>query len=98
MNSSATDLEWDESPKAPESLLKQIGGVFEVLFERSTDAIWLYDPQAARLVDCNPAAVELIGAESKEQLLRALPEDISPPFQPDGRRSADKLAQIIALV
>jgi PAS domain S-box-containing protein len=98
MNSLAKDLERGESTSAPEFWLEHTGGVFEDLFERSADAMWLYDPQTARLVDCNQAAVKLIGAENKQQLLRTLPEDLSPPLQPDGLRSSEKSAQIIALV
>ena len=95
MKSPAMDVGWDERTSAPERLLKHSGSVFKTLFERCADAIWLYDPQTARLVDCNQAAVELIGAENKQQLLRTRPEDISPPVQPDGSRTADKTAEIL---
>src|SRR5438874_8360210 len=97
MNSSATNLQWDERTSAPKSFLKHTDTVFENLFERSADAIWLLDPQAGVFVDCNQAAVKLIGAESKQQLLNTRPEDLSPPVQPDGSRSADKSAEIIAI-
>jgi PAS domain S-box-containing protein len=72
--------------------------VFESLFELSADAIWLYDPQSSLLVDCNRAAVELMGAQNKRQFLPARPEDISAPCQPGGARSRDRAAQIIATV
>jgi PAS domain-containing protein len=72
--------------------------VFESLFEQSSDAIWLYDPKTIVLLDCNQAAVKLMGAETKEQFLRTRPEEISPEIQPDGMRSAEKAAQIIAIV
>jgi PAS domain S-box-containing protein len=72
--------------------------VFESLFERSEDAIWLYDPQAGMLVDCNQAAIKLIGAENKQQFLPARPEEISPPAQLDGLPSAEKATQIVAAV
>ncbi len=98
MKSSVPDLKWDESGSALEPFLKHTDGVFEKLFELSADAIWLYDPRTAELVDCNQAAVELIGAESKQQLLRTRPEDLSPPMQPDGASSAGKAAEIIATV
>src|SRR5215510_16092002 len=92
------DQEWDERTSAAEQLFKHSGAVFETLFERCPDAIWLYDPKTIELVDCNQAAVELMGAKSKEQLLRTRPEEISPPMQPDGSRSAVKAAEIIAIV
>ena len=51
--------------------------MFQLLFERSADAIWLFDPQAGVFVDCNQAAVELMHAGTKEKLLRMRPEDLS---------------------
>jgi PAS domain S-box-containing protein len=98
MKSPAVGRAWDERTSAPDRLRQQTEGVFESLFERSADAIWLYDPRTAMLVDCNQAAVELIGAQNKEQVLRTRPEQISPPVQPDGSRSADKAVEILALV
>ena len=98
MKSATMDGERDESPSALEPLLKQSGGVFESFFERSLDAIWLFDPEARVFVDCNQAAVGLIGAKSKEELLQARPEDISPSTQPNGAPTSERTAQIIALV
>ena len=72
--------------------------MFQLLFERSADAILLFDPQGGVFVDCNSAAVELLGAGTKEKLLGARPEDLSPPLQPDGTTSHEKSAQIVALV
>ena len=98
MNSSGTTLEWAERPSAHQSSPRDTDGVFDNLFAQSAEAMWLYDPQTARMVDCNQAAVQLIGAKNKEQLLRTLPEDLSPALQPDGSRSADKSRDIIATV
>jgi PAS domain S-box-containing protein len=98
MNPSATNLEWDERTSAAPPLLKHTEGVFESFFERSFDAVWLFDPQAGVFVDCNQAAVQLVGAENKQQLLQAKPEDISPDLQPNGSSSHERKAQIIALV
>src|SRR3954467_3566477 len=94
----ATAREWDESTSAPEQLFAHTDAVFESLFQRSADAIWLYDPQTDTLVDCNQAAVKLVGAQSKELLLPIRPGNISPAVQPDGSRSADKLAEMVAAV
>src|SRR6476660_5383075 len=98
MNASARDHQWDERTSAAEPLLKHTGSVFESFFERSVDAVWLLDEQAGVFVDCNQAAVELIGAENKQQLLRMRPEDLSPPLQPDGTPSAEKTAKIIDII
>jgi len=69
-------------------------GVFESLFRHSPDAIWLYDPQARALIDCNHAAVELMGAASKEEFLPSSAEEVSLEIQHDGARSTDKTAEV----
>src|SRR6266853_3369286 len=101
MKPSAKEIKWDERTSATESLVKHSDPVFDSLFQRSADAIWLFelcDPQSIVLVDCNQAAVELVGAENKQQVLRMRPEDLSPPFQPGGVPTAQKSAEIIGLV
>jgi len=98
MKLSVLNNDWDESTSASGELLGHSGTVFGSFFERSVDAIWLLDPQVGVFVDCNQAAVELTGAESKQQLLRLRPAELSPPVQPDGSISAAKAAEIIALI
>ena len=49
--------ERDESPSAAEWFFKDNPSMFQLLFERSADAIWLFDPKANVFVDCNSAAV-----------------------------------------
>ena len=66
--------------------------MFQLLFERSADAILLFDPQAWVFVDCNAAAVALLRAPSKNQLMQVSPVDLAPPFQPDGRPSRESAA------
>ena len=82
--------QWDESPSAAELSLKDNPSMFQLLFERSADAICLFDPKEGIFVDCNLAAVELLRAGTKERTLRARPEDLSPPLQPDGTPSSEK--------
>lgn len=43
--------------------------VYEALFNEATDAIFLVDAQTLRTIDCNPRAVELYEAESKQALI-----------------------------
>src|SRR5436309_3646557 len=88
----------DESPSALLSQLEDTPSMFQLLFERSADAILLLDPQVGVFVDCNAAAVELLRAGTKESLLRMRPEDLSPPLQPDGTSSHDKSDEIKSLV
>src|SRR5690349_18481291 len=89
--------EREESPAPGLSLSDGNSSMFQLLFERSADAIWLFDPQAGVFMDCNSAAVELMRAGTKEKLLGARPEDLSPPLQPDGTSSREKTAQVIAV-
>ena len=88
---------WTERPNAAGPSLGQGDSMFELLFQRSRDAIWLYEPQAGVFVDCNQAAVELMRAGTKERLLQTRPEDLSPPTQPDGSSSREKAAQVTEL-
>src|SRR5262245_29638240 len=98
MNLFAEKQDRDESASANDSLKAHTNDVFHSLFERSVDAVWLLDPHERVFVDCNQAAVKIIGAKSKQQLLRTRPEELSPPFQPDGSPSAEKSAEIIATI
>jgi PAS domain S-box-containing protein len=98
MKTPVMNQEWVERTSAPNLPIKQSDTVFESFFERTFDAVWLFDPQAGVFVDCNEAAVKLIGAKSKAELLQMKPEDLSPPYQPGGITSRDRSAEITALV
>jgi PAS domain S-box-containing protein len=71
--------------------------MFRRLFERSADAIFLFDPGREVFVDCNRAAVEMMRATSKKQLLMVHPANLSPEFQPDGQSSREKTPEVINL-
>ena len=73
--------------------LREREQLFRKLFEQSCDANLLLDHE--RFFDCNAATVRLMRATSKEQVLNRQPSDLSPEFQPDGRRSAEKAQAII---
>ena len=63
---------------------------FRLMFERSADAIFLLDPSAQLFVECNSAAMALLRAKDKSQILMASPASLSPEFQPDGSPSREK--------
>lgn len=98
MNLSAIKPGPGQSPSADDRPLVQTDSVFACFLERSVDAVWLLDPQSGVFVDCNQAAVQLIGAGNKQELLHLRPEDLSPPFQPDGSPSATKSAEVVAII
>src|SRR2546430_15366365 len=72
--------------------------MFRLLFERSGDAIILFDPQKQALVDCNDAAVRLMRAPSKERLLSTSLTALAPASQADGRCTQDALKAITGLI
>lgn len=89
---------WTERPSAPAPVVMEHEPMFHLLFERTSDAIWLFDPQAGVFVDCNQAAVELLRAGQREKLMGVSPADLAPPLQPDGLSSTEKAAEIAALL
>ncbi len=69
---------------------------FRLLFERSTDPIFLFNPALGIFEDANQAAVSLLRCESKEQLLASRPDQWAPRLQPDGRPSGEAAAAFIS--
>ncbi|MCI0746353.1 MAG: PAS domain S-box protein, partial [Verrucomicrobia subdivision 3 bacterium] len=98
-NSAATNLDWAESPSATDAAPGHNESMFRQMFERSADAMFLSDPRREIFVDCNQAAVEMMRASAKEQLLMMNPAALSPEFQPDGRSSRERVHEdtILAL-
>ncbi|MBA3939054.1 MAG: PAS domain-containing protein, partial [Planctomycetes bacterium] len=68
---------------------------FRVLFEYSSDAHLIFD--ADGIIDCNQAAVAMIGCTAKSQMIGLHPARLSPRLQPDGRRSGEKCIEMDAL-
>ena len=65
---------------------------FRVLFEKSSDAHLLFD--ASGIIDCNEATLRMLGCENRTELLALHPAQLSPEYQPDGRRSLEKAAEM----
>ena len=74
--------------------LRDVSEQFHVLYEMSGDAYTLLTP-AEGFVGGNRAAAAMFGCESVEQLATMSPAELSPEFQPDGRRSDEKAQQFI---
>ncbi len=69
-------------------------GALRLVFERSPDAILLLDDGV--FIDCNQAAVDMLRAADKDELLSLSPSDLLPTVQPDGTSSSTKAKQMIA--
>ena len=67
------------------------------LIESAPEAIVVLDVGAARFVEFNQKAVDMFGWPPSE-LATKTPSDLSPEFQPDGRRSAVAIADHIRQV
>jgi len=77
-----------------EKQLRESEEAFRRLFEDAKDPLLLLKNGA--FVDCNTATLELLGYPSKEEFLGLGPDDISPPYQPDGQPSKDKAQAMMA--
>ena len=65
---------------------------YHMLFDTAGDAILTI--QAGQIIDCNPRAALLFGYPRDWILGRSM-EALSPPYQPDGLRSSEKLSGFI---
>src|SRR5215510_2969749 len=95
MNTS-NSAEWNEKCSASGGQLHNTESMFHLLFERTADAVWLFDPGTATVVDCNKAAAALIRYESRADLIGKRAIELSAPVQPDGTPTVESVAQRIA--
>ncbi len=61
---------------------------FRLVFEHAQDGLLISDQSG--VVDCNPAALSMLGLTDKSQLIGHRPAEFSPPVQPDGTPSDTK--------
>jgi len=80
--------------KKTETKLIESEEKYRFLFEESPDGYLVIKNE--KFIDCNRAAEKMVLA-SKGELLGKSPADISPDFQPNGRRSSDFIKEIIEL-
>lgn len=66
---------------------------YRILFEKSKDAILIIENQF--FTDCNQAALDMLGYESKSSLMDTHPSELSPRYQPDGRDSFEKAKEMM---
>ena len=68
---------------------------YRILFEKSKDPILIIKNE--KFVDCNQAAVDMLGYKNKNEILQTHPSQLSPSFQPDGRDSFTKANEMMDL-
>jgi PAS domain S-box-containing protein len=78
----------------PENQAPEIN-YYQTIFTQSKDALLILKNRI--FIDCNDAALEMIGYPSKSQFISAKPSDISPPKQNDGKASFEKAQEMMDL-
>lgn len=73
--------------------LKESEYTFRTLFESSADAIIIIEDN--KIIDCNLAAFELVGYDSKMNIFGKSLGYFSPEEQPDGKNSREKAIEIL---
>lgn len=68
---------------------------FEAIYQKSSDGILLIEE--GKIVDCNESIVKILRAGSKEELFNTKMSKHTPEFQPDGRSSYEKAAEMVAV-
>lgn len=81
--------------KRVEAALRESENKYSTLFEKSADAILLLED--GKFIDCNKAALDMLGYPDKQSLLETHPAELSPEQQPDGKYSFEKANEMIAL-
>lgn len=72
---------------AQNRIARQSRNRFAMLFELSPEPIWLL--KEGRFIDCNSAALNLLGYKNKHDLIGKSPLEVSPEYQMNGVRSVD---------
>jgi two-component system cell cycle sensor histidine kinase/response regulator CckA len=70
---------------------------YRILFESSLDAMMVIAPSKWNFISANPATLELFGVQTEAMFMSLAPWSLSPATQPDGRPSADKARELIAI-
>jgi len=67
---------------------------YHLLFENSQDAMLIIENE--KFINCNQAAVKMMGYDNKQDMLLSHPSKLSPPTQSDGLNSFEKANTMIA--
>lgn len=91
-----------EIEKAEQEKIKLIDDIkkseekFRSLFDSAKDPILLLNSKQ-EFIDCNTAAIEILGAQEKSDIVKRSPATFSPLYQPDQQLSAEKSKAMDAL-
>ncbi len=80
-----------------QKLLEDQKELYELVFKNTASSVLIIDIESNKFIDCNEPAIDILGCDSKEDVLNLQPAQLSPEFQPDGRRSDEKSDEMNAL-
>jgi PAS domain S-box-containing protein len=66
---------------------------YQEIFHATSDAIFIHDPEDARILDVNQPMVEMFGYESREEVCRLTVGDITSRSVPLAQEEAERLVQ-----
>ncbi|RLD10804.1 MAG: hypothetical protein DRI44_05115 [Chlamydiae bacterium] len=66
---------------------------YRIFFEKSVDAMLIIEDY--KFVDCNEAAVKMLGYANKSEMINMHPTELSPEYQPDGKESKIKAKELL---
>ena len=81
--------------KKVEQALKVLNERYKLLFAESPDAYLIMEIDRGVISECN-RATEIILRGERAQILGRTPDELSPPFQPNGKTSTEAAAEKIA--
>ena len=81
--------------KKAEEALRESEERFRTMFSSSPDPAWIIEEH--RFVECNQAAIDVLGYPDKNSLKNTHPSRLSPEFQPDGEASYSKAERMMVI-
>lgn len=93
------DLEaQNEALKKSKQALEDQRELYELVFKNTDSCVLIIDIESNKFIDCNEPAIKILKGQSKADILNLLPAQLSPEFQPDGRRSNERSFEIRTIV
>ncbi|WP_345979867.1 diguanylate cyclase [Sulfurimonas sp. HSL3-2] len=83
--------------KQKDHALEKQKELYELVFKNTLSGVLIIDIEANRFIDCNEAAIKLLKCDSRDDVLNLRPSELSPEYQPDGKKSEEKSYEMNAL-